>query len=244
MQNSPRYLLLQVRNPDDSMRAHEVDCFLRALPAQRENLRVFDLLSGCPTPADLADYDIVLLGGSGHYSATSEEPWIAPVLAAMRELYELRKPTFASCWGFQAMARALGGTVVTDVSRAEVGTHRLRLTPAGLADPVFGPLGECFAAQMGHEDLVVELPPGATLLAVSERGVNQAYRLNDAPIYCTQFHPELCREDLLRRLAAYPEYVELVSGVTCDELAQRLTETPDVEQVLRRFVRWALAGRP
>jgi GMP synthase (glutamine-hydrolysing) len=242
MQNAPRYLLLQVRNPDDPMRGHEVDCFLRALQAEQSQMQVFDLLGGCPTPADLAGCDIVLLGGSGHYSATSEEPWIAPALAAMRELYELRKPTFASCWGFQAMARALGGRVIKDVARAEVGTHRLRLTPAGLADPVFGPLGECFMAQVGHEDLVVELPPGTTLLAASERGVNQAYRLDDAPIYCTQFHPELRRDDLLLRLAAYPEYVELVCGVTYDELAQGLVEAPGTELVLRRFVKWALHG--
>jgi GMP synthase (glutamine-hydrolysing) len=189
----------------------------------------------------LAPFDIVLLGGSGHYSAASNEAWLAPALEAMRELHALGKPTFASCWGFQAMARALGGTVVNDRSRAEVGTHRLRLTPAGLADPVFGPLGATFAAQMGHEDHVVELPPGATLLAVSERGVFQAYRLDDAPIYCTQFHPELRAGDLLRRLEAYPEYVELLAGVGYDEFARSLTETPEAEQLLGRFVSWALS---
>jgi GMP synthase (glutamine-hydrolysing) len=240
MRDAPRYLLLQVRNPDDPMRAHEVHCLLRALCAEPEQLHVFDLLSSCPTPVELAPYDIVLLGGSGHYSAASHEPWIAPALEAMRELHALRKPTFASCWGFQAMARALGGTVINDRARAEVGTHRLFLTPAGLADPIFSPLGATFAAQMGHEDHVVELPPGATLLAVSERGVYQAYRLDDAPIYCTQFHPELRAGDLLLRLNAYPEYVELLAGVSYDEFARSLTETPETEQLLGRFVSWAL----
>ena len=86
MQNAPRYLLLQVRNPDDPMRGHEVDCFLRALQAEQSQMQVFDLIGGYPTPADLAGCDIVLLGGSGHYSVISEEPWIAPALAAMREL--------------------------------------------------------------------------------------------------------------------------------------------------------------
>ena len=39
------------------------------------------------------------------------------------------------------MARAMGGEVVTDRSRAEVGTYWLELTSEGKNDPVFGPLG-------------------------------------------------------------------------------------------------------
>jgi GMP synthase (glutamine-hydrolysing) len=233
-----RYLLLQVRNPDDLMRAHEVGCFQRALAAPRGSLRVHDLLGGRVSPADLDAVDVVLLGGSGHYSATSDEPWIEPALDTLRELHALRKPTFASCWGFQALARALGGRVVNDPSRAELGTLELRRTDAGRDDPVFGPLGARFHAQMGHEDVVVELPPNATLLASSARVENQAYRLNDAPIYCTQFHPELRAADLLTRVRTYPEYVERIAGVPYDQFARSVHETPAVESVLRRFVSW------
>ena len=34
-------------------------------------------------------------------------PWLPAALDAMVALHETGKPTFASCWGFQAMARAL-----------------------------------------------------------------------------------------------------------------------------------------
>ncbi len=230
------YLLLQVRNPDDPMRAHEVDCFARALAISRDRIRVHDLLGGRPSPADLSAVDVVLLGGSGHYSATSDEPWIEPALESLRNLHSLRKPTFASCWGFQAFARALGGRVVHDPSRAELGTLELRLTAAGGDDPVFSPLGVHFHAQAGHEDIVVELPPAATLLASSARVENQAYRFNDAPIYCTQFHPELRAADLLTRVRAYPEYVEQIVGVPYEQFARTVHETPAVVSVLTRFV--------
>ena len=61
----------------------------------------------------------MLIGGSGAYSATGEGKWLDRTLDLLRDLVEASQPTFASCWGFQAMARALGGHVVTDLQRAE-----------------------------------------------------------------------------------------------------------------------------
>lgn len=235
-----RFLLLQVRNPDDPMRAHEVECFARELGCEPHRICVFDLITGAPSPGDLARTDVVLLGGSGDYSAVGEADWLQRALDAMRRLHEVKKPTFASCWGFQAMARALGGQVIHDASNVELGSLELTLTPAGRADPVFGPLGETFVAQVGHEDHVVELPKTATLLATSERALH-AYRLEDAPIYCTQFHPELSVEDLEIRLRAYPRYVQLVTGLTIEEFTRDLVADPRVEEILGRFVRHVFA---
>jgi GMP synthase (glutamine-hydrolysing) len=241
MLDQVRYLLLQVRNPGDPMRAHEVGCFARALQCETDRIRVFDLISGVPTRKVIDSADVVLLGGSGDYSVAEGGRWLPAALEAMRELHAWNKPTFASCWGFQAMARALGGAVVTDLSRAELGTHALRLTQAGRHDPVFGPLGDVFLAQMGHQDIVVELPKEAVLLASTDRVANQAFCFPGNPIYCTQFHPELRREDLLLRLDAYPQYVECIAGTTVEEFIACCRETPECEALLPRFVRHALA---
>ena len=184
---------------------------------------------------------MVLLGGSGDYSVAQGGDWLPAALEAMRELHDGNKPTFASCWGFQAMARALGGAVVTDISRAELGTHALRLTAAGKHDPVFGPLGDVFLAQMGHQDIVIELPAGAMLLASTDRVANQAFCFPGKPIYCTQFHPELRRDDLLLRLDAYPQYVQCIAGITVEEFAACCRDTPESEALLRRFVQHVLA---
>jgi GMP synthase (glutamine-hydrolysing) len=124
-----------------------------------------------------------------------------------------------------------------------VGTHTLQLTEAGKDDPVFRSLGETFQGQMGHEDMVVELPPGATLLASSARVQNQAYRFDDRPIYCTQFHPELNCHDLLERVQAYPHYIEQIAGVPAERFPEMIRETPETEEMLRRFVTWAVGSR-
>lgn len=239
---SLHFLLLQVRNPDDPMREHEVRSFARSFGCATSNIGVFDLLSGAPSGRVLGEADIVLLGGSGDYSVARGGPWLPAALDAMVTLYETKKPTFASCWGFQAMARALGGEVVTDHDRAEVGTVWLELTPEGETDPVFGPLGRRFQVQIGHEDIVTRLPPQATLLASSDLVENEAYRLEGAPIYATQFHPEIDRRGLIDRLRAYPSYMPLAGAQTAEELEAITPETPHTVGILTRFLELALGA--
>jgi GMP synthase (glutamine-hydrolysing) len=231
-----RYLLLQTRNSDDDMRAQEVRCFARMLGCEPAEIDVFDLLQAAPSTAKLQSADMLLLGGSGHYSAAGEGPWLERAFNCMREIHQLSKPTFASCWGFQAMSRAMGGRCVNDLPNAELGTIEVALTAAGQADPIFGGLPPVFAAQAGHEDHVVELPPDAELLASSARVREQAFRFVGRPIYCTQFHPELDREAVLERVVAYPEYVERIARTSHDVFIGAVRETPDANSLLRRFV--------
>lgn len=228
-------LLLQVRNADDPMRDQEVGCFARALRIGPQQIAVCDVLAGVPGRNEMDRADLVLLGGSGHYSAAGGGAWLERLLDCLAGLHEHGKPTFASCWGFQALARALGGQVRHTPQCAEVGTITLQLTEAGRADPVFSILPDEFQGLAGHEDSVVCLPPGAVRLASSAKVENQAYTFPGKPIYCTQFHPELNRQGMLQRLQTYPEYVRRVAGLTVEEFARNLVDTPRVEALLRRF---------
>lgn len=240
MTHQPNFLLLQVRNPDDPMRKHEIQCFSRSFRCDEDRIRVFDLLSGVPSQRELTEADAVLLGGSGSYSVARGGPWLPAALETMRQLYETSKPTFASCWGFQAMARAMGGEVVTDRSRAEVGTLWMQLTPDGKKDPVFGPLGDRFQVQIGHEDIVTRLPEGATPLASGPSIEIEAYCFHGKPIYCTQFHPELDRAGIIARIVQYPDYLPLTGHATLEDFSAATPETPKAEAILRRFVTVAL----
>jgi GMP synthase (glutamine-hydrolysing) len=243
-----RYLLLQTRNAGDPMAAQEVRCFARALDCEISAISVFDLLSSAPSIDTLQQPDMLLLGGSGHYSVATvasdlDEPdrrvrseWLQRALDTLREIHRIAKPTFASCWGFQAMARAMGGQCVNDVPNAEVGTIELELTEAGRGDALFGTLPIRFAAQAGHEDHVVQLPPDAELLASSSRVAEQAFRFIGRPIYCTQFHPELDRAAMLERVIAYPEYIARIARISFDEFVENVRETPEANSLLRRFV--------
>src|SRR5688572_6049913 len=96
---SLRYLLLQTRNSGDPMAAQEVRCFAGMLDCEISSIEVFDLLSAAPSTDKLQQPDMLLLGGSGHYSAADvaeSEPgrrrprsdaWLDRALDAMREIH-------------------------------------------------------------------------------------------------------------------------------------------------------------
>ena len=235
---SLRYLLLQIRNQDDPMRTQEVECFRRVLDCESDRIQTFDLLTETEGPQALNAVDAVLIGGSGDYSVTGTGDWLDRSLELLQEICERSKPTFASCWGFQAMSRALGGRVVHDPAKAEIGTHHLQLTGQGREDPVFGDLGTSFMAQMGHEDRVDTLPPQATLLASSSLVKNQAFRIEGKPIYGTQFHAELDKAGLIQRVRAYPTYVQYATGMTVEQFAESCQDTPQAEGLIRRFINY------
>ena len=232
--------MLQVRNADDPMRSQEIGCFARAINCDVDQILPIDLLHRVPTRREVDQHPVILIGGSGHYGAVESAPWLDRTCDFLRELHERDLPTFASCWGFQAMSLAMGGQVVKDPARAELGTHELRLSEEGRRDPLFGPLGELFHGQMGHEDRVLRPPADAILLASSQSIEYQAYRFSGKQIYCTQFHPELDRKHLLERLKVYPDYVKKISGLTLDELAKSCFDTPRTQNLLPRFVKMVL----
>ena len=235
MSASLRYLLFQVRNPHDPMRGREIQSFAWALGCEANQIQAIDLMQHPPSRAQLSGIDVVLIGGSGDYSVPEGGPWLEGALDTMRELHATSKPTFASCWGFQAMAQALGGLVITDEDRAEIGTMPMHLTEAGISDAIFGPLGTPFLAHIGHHDTVERLPPDAILLASTDRVDNHAFRFRDKPIYCTQFHSELQLRYLVERLEAYPAYVEKIAGMPYNVFVRTLAETPESNGILARY---------
>jgi GMP synthase (glutamine-hydrolysing) len=91
-------------------------------------------------------------------------------------------PILGVCWGHQLLAQVLGGTV-------KGGSYELGYVQVEQEepDPIWEGLPNPFTVFATHSDHVVALPPGATLLASNETGV-QAFRRGSA--YAVQFHPE------------------------------------------------------
>lgn len=229
-------LLLQIRDRDDAMRAHEQACFAQHIGIAKDAIDTWNLLQGSPPQQRLLGAKAVLIGGSGDYSVVRGGPWLAASLDAMVRLVEAGIPTFASCWGFQAMSLALGGDVEHLPQRGHVGTVRMETTPMAAGDPVLGTLGDSFCAQFGHEDVVTRPPESASVMVRSQAGDCMAWRLGPAHIWGTQFHPELSDRDLLVRLRRYPKYVSDIIGMDLDEFeATRVEPSPDADHLLRAF---------
>lgn len=237
-----RVLLIQVRDSDEVC-LHERDCIRDITGLRDDQFTRINIVAdpGFDTDA-IDDHDAVIIGGAAVHSAVADDPFTPRLTAAVRRMVEHSKPLFGSCWGHQFIARALGGAVVHDDAQGEVGAFDVIATPAGLADPVFGPAGSRYPVLMGHHDRVAALPPSGVELARSERCGHQAFRIDGRPVWGAQFHAELTPEALADRLARYQQYKP-----TDDERsAARPVETPEAAGILRRFIAHAaaVAARP
>lgn len=237
---SPRALLISLRDPDDPMALHEHRCFVEhaGLPAQA--LASHAMVEG---PPDLSGVDLVFFGGSGAYSVLDDTPWIRATVQVMLEVIDRRIPSYASCFGFQGVALALGGRVETDAARAEMGAVPLRTTAEASNDPLFSSLPGTFWAQQGHKDHVVELPAGVTLLACGDVSTYQAFKVDRAPFWASQFHPELTAQSTLARFVHYADHY--LSPAEKEPTLRRLRagqDSPEVGALLARLVRLASEG--
>jgi len=230
-----RLALLQVRD-DPRAEAQEREAFAAVgglLPGQ---IRSWNLVSRPAIGiADLAGCDAVVIGGAGAHSVTEDDPFTAPLLALVGELVARRWPVFGSCYGHQFLARALGGRVLTDPEHGELGTFELHLTAAGAADPWLAGLPLSFDAQFGHNDWVVELPPGAVELAYTARCRHQAFRIGELPVYGAQFHVELDEARMLARAALYRD-AYLPASDAMKRLADSLRPSPVAATLFSRFL--------
>jgi len=233
-----RVRLIQVRERPAVIQ-EEQDTFLERCELRPDQLVITNALSDTLTEDLLDDADAVMIGGAGAYSVTNTYPWTNALIDLVQACYDRHKPLFGSCWGHQFIARAFGGTVVKDLSRAEMGTHSVELTDAGHTDPLFCGFPSRFPAQMGHQDRVSVLPPNGVELARNATAPYQAFRIDDRPIYGTQFHSELDAERERQRIVTYREYYTevLESDEAFEETVASLRDTPEVDGLLSTFLR-------
>ena len=238
------FLLLQARYEDDPMRDQELRAFAGKLNVEPGRITCWDLLKGPPAFSVVAGYDALLMGGSGDFLVSQRDlPQFSAMLGLLADITESGHPTFASCFGFQCMVQALGGEIVYDPERTEVGTYELTLTEEGRSDVLLGNLPERFSAQMGRKDRAHRLPEEAVHLASSQLCPYQAFKIDGKPIWATQFHPELSGAENRERYSRYvSNYEAHVDDATREETLSRFGDSPHTEGLLTHFVELVEAG--
>jgi GMP synthase (glutamine-hydrolysing) len=104
------------------------------------------------------------------------------------ELFDTGIPVFGICYGFQAMALALGGEV-RQTGLSEFGATSLSLTGDG--GVVLGGLPSTQQVWMSHGDAVFAPPPGFTTTATTEGSPVAAFESGSRGFAGVQFHPEV-----------------------------------------------------
>ncbi|GAB3885639.1 glutamine-hydrolyzing GMP synthase [Microbispora bryophytorum] len=106
-------------------------------------------------------------------------------------LFETGVPTFGICYGFQAMALALGGEVARTGS-AEFGGTELKVLQEGL---LFAGLPVAQTVWMSHGDSVVGAPAGFAVTAATDATPVAAMEDPSRGLYGVQFHPEVLHSE-------------------------------------------------
>lgn len=144
-----------------------------------------------PSVDDLRDLDaaaidlVVALGGPLGAYDEDVYPFLVEELRFVERRLSSGRPVLGICLGAQIIARLSGGAVAP-MGHKEIGFGALTLTEAGRSS-VLSPL-EHVPVLHWHGDRF-EVPPGATLLASSERCTEQAFALGEA-VLGLQFHLE------------------------------------------------------
>ena len=122
---------------------------------------------------------LVLSGGPASVY-TDGAPQLDPAV------FELGVPVFGICYGFQAMAQALGGTVA-HTGTSEYGRTELKV----LGGELHSGLPEIQPVWMSHGDAVTAAPDGFDVVARTAGAAVAAFENRDRRLAGVQYHPEV-----------------------------------------------------
>ena len=127
---------------------------------------------------------VILSGGPASVYAPGA-PQVDPAL------FEANVPVFGICYGFQAMAQGLGGTV------AATGTSEFGRTAVSVeqAATLFQGLGATLDVWMSHRDAVTVAPAGFDVTARSHSAVVAAFEDRARRLAGVQWHPEVAHSE-------------------------------------------------
>jgi GMP synthase-like glutamine amidotransferase len=138
-------------------------------------------------PDSLDGFDaLVVMGGPMAAHSDDGFPTRAAELRLLADALERDVPVLGVCLGAQLLAVAAGGRAFPGTAGPEIGWGPVRVVGE---DRLFRDLPPSFDVLHWHGD-TVELPPGAALLASSDRYPNQAFRVG-AHAWGLQFHLEV-----------------------------------------------------
>ena len=147
-------------------------------------------------PSDVNACDAYLITGSRH-SVNEELPWISRLEDFIRDLHAAQKKIIGICFGHQLIAKALGGKVIKSPGGWGVGMSKNKITQQ---KSWMNPPLDKFNLLVSHQDQVVELPPGAEVLASNE--ACPFYMIQIGNNLTVQGHPEFSK-DYSRALIEY-----------------------------------------
>lgn len=231
-----KILLLQIRETA-RVKQEELESFARYSKLDVKQFDVLNVFEQPEFPADAAHgYDALFVGGASEANVLEPEIYSFVPFAErlLLKCIEDETPVFASCFGFQLAAQALGRQIIDDKTLYEMGTVPVSLTQHAASDPVFSDVPDGFLAVSVHQQKATSPPEGCIELAYTDMCCH-AFRVEGKPFWAFQFHPEVDRNILVERLTYYKKKYTDDDGHLAKVL-ENAQETPVSNQLIGSFV--------
>lgn len=182
-------------------------------------------------PNDISVFDGIMITGSPA-SVNDKAAWVERLLELIKDAYAKGIPMFGACYGHQAIALALGGTVTFNPQGWVFGLAQSSIVarPDWMRD-----LPAQFAQYAAHNEAVITLPPMAKVLSTSDDCAITGFQIGTS-VYTTQNHPEMTPEFIAALVAEYaaklPPDVAQKAKASLSEKADTL---PYAETIARFF---------
>ena len=137
----------------------------------------------------LTDFDGLIVTGSPA-SVLDGAPWLDQLAQTIRQAEADKVPMFGACFGHQAIALALGGSVGKNADDWVFGVTETDIhSPAPWMDAGKGPI----LLNAAHEEQVTRLPANARVIMGNQDCPNGGFAIDDH-VFTTQYHPEITPE--------------------------------------------------
>lgn len=231
-----KILLLQIRD-DAIVRKEELESFAKYSKLELEQFTVLNVFDTPNFNEDVLDgYDALYVGGASEANVLEPKRYkfVNDCISLINHAGESGVPTFASCFGFQLAVLAFGGTILSKDEDYEMGSIPITLTNLAEIDPVFKGTSDEFPALSIHRQYASELPSNLDLLAYTNQCLH-SFKLRNKPLWAFQFHPEVDRATVFKRLAIYKDaYTD--SEDQFQKVLDSLVETPESHNLMLNFV--------
>ncbi len=203
-------------------RPRDGEKFERLLHSVRPDwqVTVFSVKDGVFPPIG-ARFDGWMIGGSPA-SVNDDDPWIARLLGLIRDLSATGQPMFGACFGHQAIAKALGGTVADNPQGWVFGVTETVMEGAPL---------RLYAA---HTEQVTALPPGARGLGGNDGCAVGSFAMGDR-VLTTQYHPEMTTEFFVDLVDEFAPDLPADVAATARATAHTPADIPVIAERIARF---------
>ncbi len=212
-------------------RGHYEDWIIRGLGLPRGAVEVVSVYEGGALPDPERIAGAVVTGSAS--LVTDREPWSERTAAWLVEVVRTETPVLGICYGHQLLAHGLGGRVARNPLGREIGTIEVRLNDEAGKDPLLAGFPPSIRVHATHVESVVDLPPGARLLASSSGDPHHAFALGSAA-WGVQFHPEFDAGVVRHYIEARRDLIR-AEGLDADALYEAACESPYGTALLRRF---------